>query len=53
MTELEMQAYLENLNQQIYTIAAGFPAEDEARILKAYQYASVLPDGRPFPAQRK
>ena len=46
MTELEMQAYLENLNQQIYTIAAGFPAEDEARILKAYQYAYKHHDGQ-------
>ena len=46
MTELEMQAYLEKLNQQIYTIAAGFPPEDEARILKAYDYAYKHHDGQ-------
>ena len=46
MTELEMQAYLEDLNQQIYTIAAGFPPEDESRILKAYHYAYKHHDGQ-------
>ena len=35
MTEQEMQAYLENLNQQIRDIAAGFPEEEGKNILRA------------------
>ena len=33
MNEQEMREYLENLNQQIYKIAAGFPEEEEKSIL--------------------
>ena len=34
MNEQEMREYLENLNQQIYAIAASFPEEDEKNILQ-------------------
>ena len=46
MTEQEMQEYLENLNQQIYKIAGGFPKDEEERILRAYSYAYKHHDGQ-------
>ena len=46
MTEQEMQAYLENLNQQIRDIAAGFPEEEGKNILRAYDYAFKHHEGQ-------
>ena len=46
MNEQEMREYLENLNQQIYAIAASFPEEDEKNILRAYDYAYKHHDGQ-------
>ena len=46
MNEQEMREYLENLNQQIYKIAAGFPEEEEKSILRAYDYAYKHHDGQ-------
>jgi len=46
MNEQEMREYLENLNQQIYKIAAGFPEEEEKNILRAYSYAYKHHDGQ-------
>ena len=46
MNEQEMREYLENLNQQIYKIAAGFPEEEKKSILRAYDYAYKHHDGQ-------
>ncbi len=46
MTEQEMQVYLENLNNQIREVAAGFPEEEAAHILRAYDYAFQHHDGQ-------
>ena len=46
MNEQEMREYLENLNQQIYKIAAGFPEEEEKSILRAYDYAYKHHEGQ-------
>ena len=46
MTEQEMQDYLENLNQQIRDIAAGFPEEEGKNILRAYDYAFKHHEGQ-------
>ncbi len=46
MTEQEMQVYLENLNNQIREVAAGFPEEEAANILRAYDYAFKHHDGQ-------
>ena len=46
MNEQEMREYLENLNQQIYKIAAEFPEEEEKSILRAYDYAYKHHDGQ-------
>ncbi len=46
MTEQEMQVYLENLNNQIREVAAGFPQEEAADILRAYDYAFKHHDGQ-------
>ena len=46
MNEQEMREYLENLNQQIYKIAAGFPEEEKKSILRAYDYAYKHHEGQ-------
>ena len=46
MNEQEMQAYLENLNEQIRQIAASFPEEEEKQILRAYSYAYKHHEGQ-------
>ncbi len=46
MTEQEMQVYLENLNNQIREVAAGFSEEEAADILRAYDYAFKHHDGQ-------
>ncbi len=46
MTEQEMQVYLENLNNQIREVAAGFSEEEAAHILRAYDYAFHHHDGQ-------
>ena len=46
MTEQEMQAYLENLNQQIQDVAATFPENERKDILRAYAYAFKHHEGQ-------
>ncbi len=46
MNEQEMKAYLDDLQQKINKIAAGFPEEEGKNILRAYDYAFKHHEGQ-------